>query len=98
MKLFRNLRQTLIKEGKLKRYLLYAVGEILLVMIGLSLAFQLDNWNEDRIKKNAEMRYYENIRAQIQDDKSLIQGEILYNNLHMDQFNYANEIIGSNKT
>ena len=98
MKLFRNLRQSLIKEGNLKRYLLYAVGEILLVMIGISLAFQVDNWNEDRIKRKAEIQYYKNIRAQIQDDKALIQGEMLYNNLHRDQFNYANEIIEANKT
>ena len=72
MKLFRRIRQNLIKEGNIKRYLLYAIGEILLVMIGISLAFQLDNWNDDRIKHNAEIRFYENIKEQIIDDKDLI--------------------------
>ena len=65
-------------------------------MIGISLAFQLDNWNENRIKKNAENKYYENIKAQIEDDKELIQGQKDYNNQYMNQFNYANEIIESN--
>ncbi len=43
MKLFRSIRQNLIKEGKIKRYFLYAIGEILLVMIGISLALALPN-------------------------------------------------------
>ena len=97
MKLFKNIRKTMIKEGSLKRYFLYAIGEILLVMIGISLAFQLDNWNENRIKENAEIRYYENIRVQIADDKELLQSlkEDL-NNVLMAQFKYANEIIETN--
>ncbi len=96
MKLFRKIRQTLIKEGSLKKYLLYAIGEILLVMIGISLAFQVNNWNDGRIQRNAEIRYYENIRDQIVDDKELIQGQVRYNNRYMAQFKYANEIIETN--
>ncbi len=96
MKLFRKIRQTLIKDGNLKKYLLYAIGEILLVMIGISLAFQVNNWNDGRIQRNAEIRYYENIRDQIIDDKELIQGQSHYNNRHMAQFTYANEIIETN--
>ncbi|MCW5515788.1 DUF6090 family protein [Muriicola sp. Z0-33] len=96
MKLFRNLRQSLIKEGNLKRYLLYALGEILLVMIGISLAFQVDNWNEDRIKRNAEIQYYENIRVQITDDKELILEMVEFNNDFKAQFSYANTLIETN--
>ena len=96
MKLFRGTRQSLIEKGDLKKYLLYAVGEILLVMIGISLAFQVSNWDDNRIKKNAENRYYESVRAQIADDKENIQGQKDYNNHYMVQFKYANEIIENN--
>ena len=96
MKLFKNLRQDFIKQGNVKRYLLYAVGEILLVMIGISLAFQVSNWDDNRIKKNAEIRFYENIKEQILDDKELIAGQRHYNNHYMVQFKYANEIIETN--
>lgn len=96
MKLFRKIRQILIKEGNLKRYMLYAIGEILLVMIGISLAFQLDNWNDYRIKGNSEIRYYENTRDQIAGDGRLIHSQIDFNNGYMAQFKYANEILESN--
>ncbi|MEP5341247.1 MAG: DUF6090 family protein [Algibacter sp.] len=97
MKLFKTFRQTMIKEGNLKKYLLYAIGEILLVMIGISLAFQLDNWNENRIKDNAEIVYYENIRVQLADDKELIiHLKDDFNNVNMAQSKYANEIIETN--
>ena len=96
MKLFRSLRQNLVKEGNIKRYLIYAVGEILLVMIGISLAFQVSNWDDNRIRKNAEIRFYENIKEQIIDDKELIAGQRDYNNHYMVQCKYANEIIEAN--
>ena len=79
MKLFRGVRQNMIKDGNLKKYLLYAIGEILLVMIGISLAFQVSNWDENRIKRKSETRFYENIKEQIIDDKDLIQRQIDYN-------------------
>lgn len=96
MKLFRSIRQNLIKERNLKRYLLYAVGEILLVMIGISLAFQVSNWDDNRIRRNAEIRYYENIKDQIADDKELIERQMDFNNHFMAQFKYANTIIEAN--
>lgn len=65
-------------------------------MIGISLAFQVNNWNDNRIKKNAENRYYENIRNQIEDDKELIESQQEFNNHYMAQFKYANKIIEAN--
>ena len=53
----RKLRQRLLTENKFSKYLLYAVGEILLVVIGILIALQLDTWNENRIE-NSKKDYY----------------------------------------
>ena len=98
MKLFRSVRQSLIEQGNLKKYIPYAIGEILLVMIGILLAFQVSKWNDNRIKKNNEIIYYKNIKGQIIDDKTLIQSQIEYNNYFLSQYKYANELIEKNDT
>lgn len=49
---FRKIRRQLLTENKFSRYLIYAIGEITLVMIGILLALQVNNWNEtNKIKK-----------------------------------------------
>jgi uncharacterized membrane protein YgaE (UPF0421/DUF939 family) len=48
IKFFRKIRQSLLIENKLSRYLLYAIGEIVLVVIGILIALQVNNWNEGR--------------------------------------------------
>ena len=96
MKLLKEIGVSSIKKGNIKRYIFYAIGEILLVMIGISLAFQVDNWNENRLKKDEEILYYQNIRDQIRDDAELIQRQVHFNNSYMAQFEYANAIIEAN--
>lgn len=55
IKLFRQIRQSLLTENKFGKYLLYAVGEIILVFIGIIMALQFNNWNEEKkIQKNIE--------------------------------------------
>jgi hypothetical protein len=48
IKFFRNIRQNLIMENKTGKYLKYAIGEIVLVVIGILIALQINNWNENR--------------------------------------------------
>jgi hypothetical protein len=55
IKFFRNIRQSLIKEGKTTNYLKYAIGEIVLVVIGILIALQINNWNTKRLEKIEEI-------------------------------------------
>jgi len=48
IKFFRKIRQNLLTEGKTGKYLKYAIGEIVLVVIGILIALQINNWNEHR--------------------------------------------------
>ena len=51
LRIFRNIRKQLASENKVMAYLRYAIGEILLVVIGILIALQINNWNE--VRKNA---------------------------------------------
>ena len=48
LRFFRHIRQKLMKAKRIRTYLLYAAGEILLVVIGILIALQVNNWNEER--------------------------------------------------
>ena len=48
LRFFRTLRQRLLSEKQVSKYLLYALGEIVLVVIGILIALQINNWNEER--------------------------------------------------
>lgn len=56
IKFFRNIRKTLLTEGKTANYFKYAIGEIFLVVIGILIALQINNWNQNRINKNYELK------------------------------------------
>ena len=61
IKFFSKIRQNLLSENKFKRYLLYALGEILLVVIGILIALQINNWNERRNNDLKESLLVKNI-------------------------------------
>ena len=48
IKIFRNVRQQVLSQNKFSKYILYAIGEIILVVIGILIALQVNNWNEGR--------------------------------------------------
>ena len=53
----RKIRRSFIESGSIRKYILYALGEILLVMIGILLALQVNTWNNNRINRNLEKQY-----------------------------------------
>lgn len=65
IKFFRRIRQKLLREKQFSKYLLYAIGEILLVVIGILIALQINNWNEDRKNLEKENYYLNSIKTSI---------------------------------
>jgi len=76
IKFFRNIRKTLLSEGKTTSYLKYAIGEIVLVVFGILIALQINNWNENR-KLNDKRQ--ELIVALIEDFESTRKGLLVVN-------------------
>lgn len=90
IKFFRQVRQRLLSENKFSRYLLYAIGEILLVVVGILIALNINNSNELKKQRAQELNYLKNIKTDLQ-----------LNIAHLDNYiesrqtaiNSANEII-----
>ena len=62
IKFFRHIRQRLIKENRFSKYLLYAIGEIILVVIGILIALQINNWNEIQKDRNREQAILKSLK------------------------------------
>ncbi|MFD2100050.1 DUF6090 family protein [Flagellimonas iocasae] len=68
LKFFRQLRQRLLRENKFTKYIMYAIGEIILVVIGILIALQVNNWNESRKLDKLEHSYYESLYQDLVQD------------------------------
>ena len=68
MKVFRRIRYDLLENKKTANYIKYAIGEIVLVVIGILIAVQIDDWNQDRIDKKALHEYLGKIRSHTLED------------------------------
>ena len=72
IKFFRHIRKTLIQENKMGKYFKYAIGEILLVMIGILLALQVSNWNSSRKQSLLKQTYINRLINDLQQDTTNI--------------------------
>ena len=65
IKIFRRIRRRLLSEGKFKNYLAYAIGEITLVVLGILIALQINNWNQDKQLHRSELNTLKSLRESI---------------------------------
>lgn len=93
LKFFRKIRLKLLSEnppagraGKFSKYLIYAIGEIILVVIGILLALQINNWNENEKLKAEEVKFLNNFK------QSLI-ADIEFNKFRFDKYDLTKESI-----
>ena len=92
---FKKIRFHLIDQQKFKRYLLYAVGEIILVVIGILIALKINNWNTLKIKKKDAIETFKNIKDQIIQNSDEITMIKATNASYSSQYIRANTIISS---
>nr|WP_297785840.1 DUF6090 family protein [uncultured Allomuricauda sp.] len=72
-KFFRAIRQRLLTENKFSKYLLYAFGEIILVVIGILIALQINNWNNDLANQKSEKEIIKNLNLEFEQNKIMLQ-------------------------
>ncbi|NEV92972.1 hypothetical protein G3567_02275 [Psychroflexus sp. YR1-1] len=66
----------MLSEGNTGRYLKYAVGEIILVVIGILIALQINNWNQQRILEKQSQQVLVNLREEINENKTELESAI----------------------
>lgn len=66
IKFFRNTRKKLLSANKITKYLVYAVGEILLVVVGILIALQVNNWNHKKQEKKEEIKVLKSLLGALQ--------------------------------
>lgn len=79
IKFFRKIRRQLLSENKFSKYLLYAIGEIILVVIGILIALQVNNWNLNRKTQEKEQTYLKEIQNNLQQDSLRLQAVLDFN-------------------
>lgn len=95
IKLFRNIRQKLLQEGKTANYLKYAIGEIILVVIGILIALQINNWNEQQKNISQAEKHLNTIKLNLEYD--ILQAEKLLSETKT-TIDYANDFLEQFKT
>ena len=73
IKFFRHIRQKLLTENKVSKYLLYAIGEIILVVIGILIALQINNWNEYQKQLKTEKEILKEVKVGLESDLIISQ-------------------------
>lgn len=80
LRFFRQFRKKLMEQNKVRTYIFYAIGEILLVVIGILIALQVNNWNQNRLDRIYEKTMLSEISLALDQDISNLERSLDYLN------------------
>ena len=87
---FRRIRKGLLNDNKFTKYLLYAIGEITLVVIGILIALQINTWNDGMKARKVENNFFENILLDLEKDNEKLN---YYSNFHTKRIEYLDTLL-----
>ncbi len=76
IRFFRSIRQGLVNKGQTSKYFRYAVGGIILVVVGILIALQVNNWNIERAEAKLAQKYIERLIESVESDIGRFEGNI----------------------
>ena len=97
IKFFRHIRYNLMETGKTSKYFKYAIGEIILVVIGILIALQINNWNKNRIDKNEEKEVMARLHKDFKENQKTLQKFIVENKNEMKANIALINLVGASK-
>ena len=86
IKFFNKIRKKLLSENKFSKYLIYAIGEIVLVVIGILIALQINNWNEHKKLKKEYISDLKAIKENLEKDALTIIANLNNGNRIVQEF------------
>ncbi|WNH13212.1 DUF6090 family protein [Thalassobellus suaedae] len=87
IKFFRKIRQKMLTENKFSKYLLYAIGEIVLVVIGILIALQINNWNEKQKLAEKTQEYYGQLLDDLKSDIKFSKHYLEESSIYLNEYN-----------
>jgi hypothetical protein len=104
IKFFRKIRQSLIMQNKTSkpalpagRYFKYAIGEIILVVIGILIALSINNWNEHRLEQIQEREILKSLQYDLREDITEIDSQLVLKNLWIKNYTNCLQILTNKK-
>ena len=97
IKFFRKIRYNLMETGKTGKYLKYAIGEIVLVVIGILIALQINNWNEQRKIDILQVEALKEVASDLQDDLYSLENDIGLNLRGLNSASIIRKVLVSNQ-
>jgi hypothetical protein len=95
IKFFRHIRQRLLGENKFSKYLLYAIGEIVLVVIGILIALSINTWNETNKSQKEASFQLSKLRDNLNADKAQLKNAIASDSLYIDNLIFCVKVLSN---